>query len=313
MAGPRGSAPTRCPGRRPSTSRCPGPSGRSPRWRCCPTTPGACCSPEQRHLLDTFAAQIGLALERTTLAESAEAARVAAETEQLRNTLLASISHDLRSPLAVITGASSALADPTLAIDAQARAQLARSIADKAGQMSALVTNVLDLMRMESGRLALRREWESLDDLVGHALHGLRERLQDRPVEVALAAGLPPVFVDAAAVSQLLTNLLENAARHTPPGTRVVVRAPDASIEAPPGFVAIAIEDDGPGLPPGDPERLFVKFQRGREESEVPGAGLGLALCRAIVEAHGGRIVAGARAGGGARFSFTLPGAESRE
>jgi two-component system sensor histidine kinase KdpD len=162
-------------------------------------------------------------------------------------------------------------------------------------------------MRLESGRLTLRRGWEALDDLVGHALHGLRERLESHPVEIALAADLPPVFVDAALVSQLLANLIDNALRHTPPATKIVIRAPESGIDVPAGFVALAIEDHGPGLPPGDPERLFVKFHRGRDEGHVHGAGLGLALCRAIVEAHRGRIIATPRPGGGARFTFTLP------
>jgi two-component system sensor histidine kinase KdpD len=246
-------------------------------------------------------------LERAQLAESAEAARVSAETEQLRNTLLASISHDLRTPLSVITGASSALADPSLDMDRTTRARLAGSIADKARDMSTLVTNVLDLMRLESGRLALRRGWETLDDLVGHTLHGLRERLPGHVVDVLLAPDLPPVFVDGALVAQLLANLLDNALRHTPPGTRITIRAPVGGVEVPAGSVAVTVEDNGPGMPPGDPERLFVKFQRGRDEGEVPGAGLGLALCRAIAEAHGGRIVASTRPSGGARFTFTLP------
>jgi len=236
------------------------------------------------------------------------AARAAAEQAcRERNQLLASISHDLRTPLAVITGASSALADPSLHIDPVTRAGLAGSIAEKARDMSALVTNVLDLMRLEAGRFTLRRGWETLDELVGHALHGLRERMASHPVEIALAADLQPVFVDATLVSQLLANLVDNALRHTPPTTRIVIRAPERGIDVPAGFVALSVEDHGPGLPPGDPERLFVKFQRGRDEGDVPGAGLGLALCRAIVEAHDGRIVATPRPGGGARFTFTLP------
>ena len=207
----------------------------------------------------------------------------------------------------MITGASSALADPSLDMDRTTRARLAGSIADKARDMSTLVTNVLDLMRLESGRLALRRGWETLDELVGHTLHGLRERLPGHVVDVSLAPDLPPVFVDGALIAQLLANLFDNALRHTPPGTRITIRAPEGGVEAPGDSVAVTIEDDGPGLPPGDPERLFVKFQRGRKEGEVPGAGLGLALCRAIVEAHGGRIGATARPGGGARLTFTLP------
>ena len=227
---------------------------------------------------------------------------MAAETEALRNTLLASISHDLRTPLAVIAGASTALADDKLVLPPEARAELARSIAARAQDMSELVSNVLDLVRFESGRVELRREWQSLEDLLGPALQRVEARLGKRRVEIAFPADLPPVYVDAALVSQVLVNLLENAAKHTPEGTtvRVAARSDDH-------VVRLAVEDDGPGLPPGDPERLFAKFQRGRSESEVPGAGLGLAICRAVIEAHGGRISASQRRGGGARFEMTLP------
>ena len=138
--------------------------------------------PEQRHLLDTFAGQIALAIERALLATKAETARVAAETESLRNTLLSSISHDLRTPLSVITGASTALADPQLALSPEARAELARSIAARAKDMAELVSNVLDLVRFQSGRVALRREWQSLEDLLGAALRNVEARLGNRHV-----------------------------------------------------------------------------------------------------------------------------------
>jgi two-component system sensor histidine kinase KdpD len=202
----------------------------------------------------------------------------------------------------VIRGASSALADPTLQLDPGARVRLAESIADRAEDMSALVSNVLDLMRFESGGVPTNRTWESLDDLVGIALSRVESKLQGWPVEIDIPDALPPIHVDAALVTQVIANLLENAAKHTPEGTHVRVSA-----RADGAFIEVAVEDDGPGLPPGDPERLFEKFQRGRDESDVPGAGLGLAICRAIVVAHGGRIAAGNRPAGGARFAFTLP------
>jgi two-component system, OmpR family, sensor histidine kinase KdpD len=258
--------------------------------------------PEQRHLLETFAGQIALAIERAKLAEEAELSRVAAEAEGLRSTLLASISHDLRTPLAVITGASSALNDPELQLSQQARAELARTIDSKAREMSELISNVLDLMRFEAGEVRLRRDWQTIDDLIGAALTRLNGRFGDRPVELVLEPELPAVYVDAPLVIQLLVNLLDNTIRHTPPGTRICVRAA-VDGEA----LQVVVEDSGPGLPPGDPERLFAKFQRGREESNAGGAGLGLAICRAIVNAHGGRISAAERPGGGAQFVLTLP------
>jgi two-component system, OmpR family, sensor histidine kinase KdpD len=257
--------------------------------------------PEQRHLLETFAGQIALAVERAALADEAERARVAAETESLRNTLLASISHDLRTPLAVIAGASSALNDPSSAFDEHSRRLLASSIESKANEMTQIISNVLDLMRLEAGNVVLHRDWQTVDDLVGSALDGLKLPLADHPVQVDLPPELPPVYVDGALMLQVFTNLLENAAKHTPPQTRISIRASAAEAS-----VRVVVEDTGPGLP-GDPERLFGKFQRGRDESNTGGAGLGLAICRTIINLHGGRIEAARGAGGGARFTFTLP------
>jgi two-component system sensor histidine kinase KdpD len=258
--------------------------------------------PEQRHLIETFAAQIALALERAGLQEEAEQSRVTAETEQLRNTLLASISHDLRTPLAVITGASSALNDPSMTFDPEARRSLAAQIEVKSKEMAEIISNVLDLMRLESGEFSLRLDWVMIEDLVSSALERLGARLAEHPVETRLPTDLPPVHVDSALMLQVFTNLLENVVKHTPRGTRATI---EAVLEGP--FVRVAIEDTGPGLPPGDLEQLFAKFHRGRDESSTGGAGLGLSICRAIVTAHGGRIDAGQRPGGGARFSFTLP------
>ena len=257
---------------------------------------------ERRALLEGFGAQVALALERARFADAAEAARIASESEKLRSTLLASISHDVRTPLAVITSASSTLADPRLSLDATARDALVRTIEARARDVSGLVTNVLELMRLESAPLPLRRDWEDLADLTGAALARAQGRLAGHEVELVLPAELPPVRVDAGLVTQLLANLLENAARHTPAGTRISVRA-----EPQPGVLWVHVDDEGPGLPPGPPEALFAKFHRGRAEAAGGGAGLGLAICRAIVEAHGGRISATNRVPQGARFSFTLP------
>ena len=257
--------------------------------------------PEQSHLLETFAGQIALALERAVLAEEAERARVSAETESLRNTLLASISHDLRTPLAVIAGASSALNDASTAFDEPSRRLLASSIESKANEMTQIISNVLDLMRLEAGSVVLHRDWQTVDDLVGSALDRLKARLVDHPVQLDLPPELPPVYVDGALMLQVFTNLLENAAKHTPQGTRITIRASAAEAS-----VRVVVDDTGPGLP-GDAQRLFEKFQRGRDEGNTGGAGLGLAICRAIVNLHGGRIEAARRPGGGARFTFTLP------
>jgi two-component system sensor histidine kinase KdpD len=160
-------------------------------------------------------------------------------------------------------------------------------------------------MRFESGHIALRRDWQTLDDLVGAALDSLEVKLADHSVELRIPADLPPVHVDATLIVQVFANLFDNIAKYTPPGTRVYVSA-----LADGGFIRVLVEDEGPGLPVGNPERLFDKFQRGSGEGAVVGVGLGLAICRAIVMAHGGSIEANSRAGGGARFELTLPAQE---
>jgi two-component system sensor histidine kinase KdpD len=272
-----------------------------------PENPRRVLLPEQSHLLETFAGQIALAIERARLAEVAEQSSVAAERESLRNTLLASISHDLRTPLAVMAGAGSALAQHGATLDEGARLSLARSIETKAREMSELVSNVLDLVRFESGQVALRRDWQTVDDLIGSALSMSRERLAPRAVSVQVSPDLPPVWVDATLVVQVLVNLFDNIAKYTPPQTQIVVAAL-AGADA--DRVQVMVDDDGPGWPAGDPARLFAKFQRGAEEGTVAGVGLGLAICEAIVHAHGGEIRAQRRDGGGARLSFTLPTVE---
>jgi two-component system sensor histidine kinase KdpD len=272
-----------------------------------PENPRRVLLPEQSHLLETFAGQIALAIERARLAEMAEQSTVAAERETLRNTLLASISHDLRTPLAVMAGAGSTLAQHGATLDESARLALARSIETKAREMSELVSNVLDLVRFESGQVALRRDWQTVDDLVGSALASSRERLAPRTVEVRVSPDLPPVWVDATLIVKVLVNLFDNIAKYTPPATQVSVVA---IAGADPDRVQVVVEDDGPGFPPGDPARLFAKFQRGAQEGTVAGVGLGLAICEAIVHAHGGEIRAQRRDGGGARLAFTLPTVE---
>jgi two-component system sensor histidine kinase KdpD len=264
--------------------------------------------PEQRHLLETFAGQIGVALERAHLAEVSEAMKIEAQTESLRNTLLASISHDLRTPLAILQGAGSTLAEHGNTLDEATRLALARSIETTSGEMADLISNVLDLMRWESGEIALRRDWQGIDDLVGTALQRVGSRLEPYPVDLRLANDLPPIYVDASLVVQLLVNLLDNIVKYTPAGTQIHISA-----VADAGWLRVAVADQGPGLPPGDPARLFDKFQRGAEEGTVVGVGLGLAICRAIVQAHGGVIIAEPRPGGGARFEFTLPTTEVQQ
>jgi two-component system, OmpR family, sensor histidine kinase KdpD len=261
--------------------------------------------PEQRHLLDTFAGQIAAAIERVLLAaDRADLAR-RAEAESVRNALLNAISHDLRTPLSVLVGASSSLADGAATLSEPARKELAVSIHDEARRMTVLVNNLLDMARLESGNTELRRQWSSLEEILGSVLTRLADALAAHPVKVDIPADLPLVSVDPVLIEQVLVNLLENAAKYTPPGTPI-----DVAARLDRERMVVEVADRGPGIPPGEEVRLFDKFYRLRAESAQSGVGLGLAICKAIVDAHGGSIIAANRPGGGAIFRFELPAGE---
>lgn len=260
---------------------------------------------EDPQYLLTFAMMLAVGLVISGLVESVRARTraqadlaVQAETERIRNALLSSISHDLRTPLAVISGASSSLTERGERLSADERRALAQSIFATSREMSELVGKVLQMTRLENGALALERDWQALDEIVASVLRRLKERLAAHLVMVDLPGDLPLARVDGALIEQALANLLENAARHTPARTLIRVRA-----EAKGGELVVSVEDFGPGLPEGDLEQLFAKFQhRGGG-----GMGLGLAICRAVVSLHGGRIWAERLPGGGTAFRFTLP------
>lgn len=233
-------------------------------------------------------------------AQVAHDAKVQVETEQLRNALLSSVSHDLRTPLAVVKGAGSALVDGNATLTPEARLSFAESIVDEADRLNRLVGNLLDMTRLEAGVLVVKKEWQSIEELVGTALGRLEDRLRHRQVVVAVPQELPLVPCDALLVEQVLINLMENAARYTPEDTAVELRA-----EAAPGCIEIRVLDRGPGIPLGQEEKIFERFHRAHEGQG--GIGLGLAICRGIVVAHGGSIWSKSRQGGGAEFGFTLP------
>jgi len=257
--------------------------------------------PEQRQLLDTFAALIAIALERVHYVEVAQDALVRMESERLRNSLLAALSHDLRTPLTVLVGLAESL---TLTKPALSPAQLesAEAIQDEARRMSTLVSNLLDMARIESGEVKLNLQWQPLEEVVGSALNATQGMLKQHVVEVHVPRDLPLVRIDALLIERVLVNLLENASKYTPPGSRIILAA-----EAIADQLSVSVSDNGPGLPAGREEAVFQKFTRGERESATPGVGLGLTICRAIVESHQGKIVATNRPGGGARFTFTLP------
>lgn len=256
---------------------------------------------EEPQYLLTFAMMLGVGLvvsgltERVRARAKAQAAlEVEAATERVRSALLASISHDLRTPLAVITGSASTLAERGERLAPEERTALAQSIYQQARDVSELVTKVLQMTRLETGAIRLERDWDSLAEIAGAVLRRLRDRLSTHLLMVDLPDDLPLVRVDATLIEQVLGNLLENAACHTPPRTLIRLRAQVSRAE-----MVVSVEDFGPGLPEGDLERVFRKFHRG--------ARLGLAICRAIVELHQGRIWAERLPGVGTAFRFTLP------
>jgi two-component system, OmpR family, sensor histidine kinase KdpD len=257
--------------------------------------------PEQQRLLETMLNQTALAIERARLAKAAQSAQIEAETESIRNSLLAGISHDLRTPLSSIVGASSSLAEDDGRLDARARRELARTIYDEAQRMTTLANNILDMARLEAGAVSLHRDWYPLEEVVGSVLTRLREALAGRPLEVRLPPELPLLKLDIVMIGQVFVNLIENALKYTPAGSPLEI---SAEISA--GDVTVAVADRGPGIPAGLEERLFDKFYRAAPEGAQSGVGLGLTICRAVVEAHGGRIWAENRPGGGAVFRFTL-------
>lgn len=255
----------------------------------------------QHQLLEAFAGQIAGALQRCGLAVEAEQVRLQMETERLRNTLLSTVSHDLRTPLATITGAAGLLAEDVHDVPTTARRELASSIVDEADRLNRLVANLLDVTRIEAGAVRLDRQLQPIDEAVEVALRRMERVLAGRPVQVELPADLPPVPIDALLIQQVLINLLDNAAKFSEAGQPIELRAmrDDESL-------AVSVSDRGPGLPAGTENKVFEKYFRGDERGRT-GSGIGLAICRGIVELHGGRISAENRPGGGATFRFTLP------
>lgn len=239
------------------------------------------------------------AMERARLANEAEMARRKIEAEQLRSSLLSSVSHDLRSPLAVITGATGTLLQNSSAMDTDTRRELLETVLAEAERLNRLIRNLLDMTRLESGAVSVNKEWLSLEEVVGSALNHLDARFDTKEVRVDLPRDLPLVPGDAVLLEQLLINLLENAAKYA--SGQVEIRAASTATE-----LAIEVSDRGPGIAPGEEGRIFEKFQRSESQGQE-GVGLGLAICRAIATAHGGRIQALNRDGGGATFRVTLP------
>ncbi len=258
--------------------------------------------PDRMHLLRALGSQTALALERCRLAGEAETARTQAEAERTRSALLSAVSHDLRTPLAAITGAASGLLDAADTLPEATRRDLADTIFSEAQRLNRLIANLLEMTRLESGAVRARKDWHSLEEIVGAALGRLEATLGDRPIRLALAPDLPLVPLDDVLFEQVVFNLVENAHKYAPQGSPI-----DVSAEIEGGALRFEVADRGPGIAAGEERRVFEKFFRGAAGAGRSGVGLGLAVCRGIVEAHDGTIAAASRAEGGAILTVRVP------
>lgn len=258
--------------------------------------------PEQRHLLEACANQLALALERDGLAVEAADAAIAAQTEQLRSSLLSGVSHDLKTPLAVIAGASSSLLHNET-LEESTRRQLLETVSDEAARLNRLLENLLQMSKLDSGAAKPNMQWHVLEEIVGSALRRTECLLQGHQVTVELPADLPLLHCDELLIEQVFINLFENAAKHTPTGTSIVVRA---AVDG--DWLRIWMADDGPGIPAGAEQKIFEKFYRSSQTTDGGrGSGLGLAICRAIIDVHGGSITAENSPSGGSTFVIRMP------
>ena len=257
--------------------------------------------PEQRQQLETFAALIALALERVHYIHIAQDALVHMESERLRNSLLASLSRDLKAPLASLLGLSKTLVKSTVSATSAQQA-VVKSLREESLRLSALISNLLDMARIQSGELKLKMQWQVFDDVIARAIKVSKPIITNHQVKIEIADNLPLVNLDGVLIERVLCDLLENASKYTPEGTQIVL-----AVEQSGEFISVNVYDNGPGLPRGKEEMIFEKFVRGSHEGTKPGVGLGLAICRAIIEAHGGTIRAGHSPVGGASIIFSIP------
>ncbi len=261
-------------------------------------------NPEYRRVLDTCASLMAISIERIHYIDVAQRTTVQMESERLRNSLLSAISHDLRTPLASLVGLADTL-QMTKPPPTDQQQELVLAMRNSAMRMNALVANLLEMARLESGAVHLNRQWQPLEEVVGSAIGACAFILEGRPLKVHLEPDLPLLHLDAVLIERVLVNLLENAGKYTPAQSSIEIKARAES-----DSVVITINDHGPGLPSGREDAIFEKFERGKRESATPGVGLGLAICRAIMHAHGGSIRGETRDSGGARFILTLPRGE---
>jgi two-component system sensor histidine kinase KdpD len=253
----------------------------------------------QRPLLDAVAALASTAIERIHVAAVARSTEVEIESERLRTSVLSAVSHDLRTPLTVVVGLADTLARGTAMLPPALRG-IATDLREQAMRLSRMVDNLLDMARLRAGRVQLLKAWQPVEEVVGSSVRAVEANFPGRTIDIDLAPDLPLLEVDAVLLERVLVNLLDNAMKHAP-GSAVSITGRTQADE-----VTISVEDRGPGLP-SDADRLFDMFEQGDRESQAIGTGMGLAICKTIMEAHGGRIRAANRQGGGASFTLSLP------
>ncbi len=265
-------------------------------WRAAPAI-----SPGERRLLQTFASQGALALERAWLAQAESRARVLEESDKLKSAILSSVSHELRTPLSTIKAAASSLRSKEVGWDSPARTELIAAVDDEADHLNILVGNLLDMSRIESGALKPKREWNILSEIVGSVLARMKHLAEEHQIEVEVPENLPLVPVDYVQMEQVFTNLLSNSLKYAPANTKICIRA---RVEE--ETIHVQVSNQGPQVPSEHLERIFDKFYRITASDRVTGTGLGLSICKGIIEGHGGHIWA-ENLPDGLAFNFTLP------
>ncbi|PRC91183.1 DUF4118 domain-containing protein [Solimicrobium silvestre] len=264
-----------------------------------PLQPRQIFQPEQQQLLDTFAAQIALALERVHYVEVAQDALINIEAERLRNSLLSAISHDLRTPLTAIIGLSSTLVEQSQ-LSEKIRSELIHGINEEAQHMNSLIINLLDMAKLQSGKVVLNKQWQPIDEVIGSALRISSQLTAKHQIKLEIDKNCPILSFDAVLIERVLCNLIENAVKYG--HDQILIKAKVKDDE----FI-LSVIDNGRGLPAGMEEKIFEKFTRGEKESATHGVGLGLAICKAIIETHNGKIWATNAPMQGANISFSLP------
>jgi Osmosensitive K+ channel histidine kinase len=258
--------------------------------------------PEKRHLIEAFANLIVLSIKRITLAEESKQAYLLQESERLWIALFNSLSHDLRTPLSSIIGAVSGLLEEGELFDKSSRTELLRTIEEEALRMNRLVGNLFDMARWQSGKVQLKKEWYDIEEIIGIALNDIRHSLNNRPLKIDIEPELPLIQMDMGLIEQVLVNMVDNAIKYSPHETEIAIRASRQQDE-----LMVSVRDQGEGIPKTELNVIFDQFYRGKTSQAVKGTGLGLTICKAIIDAHGGRIWAESEKDSGTKITFTLP------